>query len=66
MASLLDEHADHLDNIINGGLMKKVTPLHVANVLLDHGYIKKATGGFMVTESGHKAYMKWQELNGKQ
>lgn len=55
------EQAGHLNNIINGGLMRKVTPAHIEAQFLKEGYIRKAVGGLMITDAGHHAFMLWQK-----
>lgn len=62
---LSDEHAEHLNNILTGGLMRKVTPEHIEKEFLQSGYARKAVGGLMPTETGYKAFMMWQKENGK-
>lgn len=56
-----EEHISHLDNIINGGLMKKVTPSHIESHFLQHGYVRKAIGGLVVTETGYKTLIDWNK-----
>ncbi len=65
MIPLSDEHAPHLDNIINGGLMKTIVPSYAEAHLIEQGYAYKAVGGLMPTETGHKAFMDWQKRTGK-
>lgn len=60
---IADEDAPHLENIINGGLLRSSTPDHVAADFLMRGLIYKATGGLMPTEAGHYALMNWQKEN---
>jgi hypothetical protein len=60
-----DEHAPHLDNIINGGLMRTNTPEHIEDELLKRGLIYRATGGLMPTDDGQRALMQWQKENFK-
>lgn len=55
------EHADHLDNILNGGLMRKVTPEHIAEHFIQNGYIRRAVGGYVATEGGHNALMMYNK-----
>ncbi len=55
------DEADHLTNIIKGGLMRKVTPDHVERQFLEQGYIRHAIGGLMATEAGHHALMIWEK-----
>ena len=57
MGELSDDLAEHLHNISHGGLMRKVTPPHIEVQLLKQGYIRRAVGGLMPTESGFKALM---------
>lgn len=52
--NLTDEHILHLDNIANGGLLRKVIPENVEKHLLKHGFIQKVAGGLMATHSGYK------------
>lgn len=60
-----EDSADHLDNIINGGLMRKITPDDIASQFLDSGYIRRATGGYVPTKEGHQAFLEWQKGNVK-
>lgn len=57
--NLTDEHIDHLQNIGYGGLMRKVTPRHVESHFLEMGYVRRAVGGLMITDAGHKAMIDW-------
>ncbi len=61
MIQLLPEHFEHLDNILNNGLLKKVVPAEAEVALLQAGYARKAVGGLMPTEAGHKAFMQYQK-----
>ena len=54
---LSDDHAKHLDNIINGGLTRTVTPPDIEHELLQAGYARKAVGGLMPTEHGYKMFI---------
>lgn len=58
---LSSEEIDHLNNLINGGLMRKIIPSHVEQKFLQSGYARKAVGGLMPTEGAHKALMMWQK-----
>lgn len=57
VAKLSHEHAAHLQNLAGNGLLRKVTPDDVANHFLLAGYARKAVGGLMITDAGHKALM---------
>ncbi len=59
--TLAPEHFEHLDNILNNGLLKKVVPSDAEAALLQSGYARKAVGGLMPTEAGHKAFMQHQK-----
>ncbi len=54
------EDFEHFDNILNGGLMRKVTPAHVEAKFLQAGYARKAVGGLMPTEIGYKKFIEMQ------
>lgn len=56
-----DEHIGHLNNIATGGLMRVITPDHVANDLIQRGYIRRGIGGLIVTDSGQHALMQSQK-----
>ena len=58
---LTAEHAPHLENIIRGGLLRKVTPEHIERHFLEEGYIHHAVGGLMATDAGHYAFMQWEK-----
>ncbi len=60
---LTDEHIDHLDNLINGGLMRKVTPEPMESYLLQNGYARKAVGGLVATNAGQKIFMEYHKRN---
>lgn len=49
---LSHEEAMHLRNIVRGGLMRKYTPDHVEDRLLESGHIRRAVGGLMPTRNG--------------
>ncbi len=63
MMQISDEHLPHLDNIINGGLMRTVVPAHIEQQLLQAGYARKAVGGLMPTEHGYKMFMQAQNAS---
>lgn len=52
------EHIKELENVTHGGLMRKVTPEHIASALIEQGYIQKAVGGYVATQAGHIALTK--------
>ena len=52
-----DEHLFHLDNLINGGLMRTVTPDDAAKSLIEKGLARHAVGGLVATESAYQ-YLK--------
>jgi len=58
---LSDTHAEHMDNIINGGLMRKITPDDIKEHLLKQNYIRHTIGGLVPTNAGHYAFMMWQK-----
>ena len=61
ITKLSDKHALHLDNLANGGLMRTVTPPDVEESLLQAGYARKAVGGLMLTDMGHRALLMYQK-----
>lgn len=63
-SSLTSRHAEHLTDMVKGGLMRKVLPHDVEEHFLKHGYIQKATGGMMATDAGQYALMLWQKETG--
>lgn len=52
--NLTNEHITHLDNVANGGLLRKSIPEGVEQHLLKHGLIQKVVGGLMATQAGYK------------
>ncbi len=60
---MIGDDAEHLDNILNGGLMKKVTPPHIEKRFIEQGYIYKGVGGLVPTHAGHTAFMTRQKEN---
>ncbi len=60
---LSEEHAAHLQNLIGNGLMRKVIPSDVESYFLQAGYVRKAVGGLMATDAGHKALMVYNKGN---
>lgn len=60
---LSDDRAGHLQNLVGNGLMRKVTPDDVTEYFLQQGYARKAVGGLMATEAGHKALMIYNKDN---
>lgn len=47
------EHIPHILNIAYGGLLRTTTPEDVANHLEKAGYVKKAIGGLVPTQSAY-------------
>lgn len=64
-AKLGKEEAEHLHNIMYGGLMRKVTPAHIEAQLIKQGHIRRAVGGLMPTEAGFKALTMWEKSTKK-
>ncbi len=60
---MIDDDAEHLDNILHGGLLKKVTPPHIEERLIKNGYVYKGVGGLVPTHAGHTAFMTWKKEN---
>jgi len=54
---LNEEHLRHLTNIVEGGLLRKITPPEIAQELIKNGYARNAVGGLMPTEHGYKTLM---------
>ena len=48
------EHIPHLENL-HSGLMRRHTPDHIADELVQAGLARHAVGGLMMTEEGLKA-----------
>jgi hypothetical protein len=61
MIDLTDEHITHLDNIINNGLMRTITPEHVEAYLVHNGYVRRAVGGLVATDFGNKSFYEKQK-----
>lgn len=59
LAKLSSEHAEHLQNLVENGLLRKVTPPDIAEHFLQAGYARKAVGGLMATDAGHRALMQF-------
>lgn len=56
---LSNEESEHLQNIAFNGLMRTIVPPHIEEKFLKHGYIRKATGGMVITDIGHHALINW-------
>lgn len=48
------EHVSHVTNIAYGGLLKTVTPEDVTEDLIKSGYVRKAVGGLVATDTAHQ------------
>lgn len=57
--TLSDEEIKHLQNITFNGLLRTKTPPEVEVKLLQHGFIRRATGGLMPTNVAHQAIIDW-------
>ena len=49
-----DEHLFHLDNLINGGLMRTITPDDAAKHLVEKGLARHTVGGLVATDAAYK------------
>lgn len=52
--NLEPEEIAHLQNLATGGLMRTITPEHVAEKFIKLGYAKKAVGGLVATDGAQK------------
>ena len=52
----------HLENLITGGLMRKITPPEIEAKFLRSGYARKAVGGLVATETAQKIF--WENQHG--
>lgn len=59
LAKLSPEHASHLQNLVGNGLMRTTTPPDVETHFLQAGYARKAVGGLMATDAGHRVLMQY-------
>lgn len=55
------EHLEHMENL-SSGLLRKVTPDHVAEDLIKRGWASNRVGGLLLTEVGYKTFL---NANGK-
>lgn len=53
-----DDDIEHLQNIVFGGLMRKVTPPEIEAKLLKTGHIRRAVGGLVPTNAAYQAVTK--------
>lgn len=65
LAKLSPEHASHLQNLVGNGLMRTATPPDVEAHFLQSGYARKAVGGLMATDAGHKALIMYYKNSGR-
>lgn len=54
MNALEPEEIAHLQNLATGGLLRTITPEHVAEKFIKLGYARKAAGGLVATDGAHK------------
>lgn len=55
-AELTNEEMEEVKNLLESGLMKKITPTHLEESLLEKGIVKRSVGGLVVTDLGHHSY----------
>lgn len=53
---LTNEEMGELEHLLTSGLMRKVTPTHLEESLLEKGIVKHGVGGLVVTDLGHHKY----------
>lgn len=51
-------YVHELDNLVNGGLARKVTPEHMAEQLIRNGHAAVMVGGLAATKAGHELIFK--------
>lgn len=63
VAGLNKEHAQHLHNIVHGGLMRKIIPSDIEEQFIKQGYVRRVIGGTVATDIGHRVLMEFQRGN---